>query len=112
MHWGVGTNWLEFSTLGILLKIGMGFYCCSHNIERLLRYAGMVSCPIQNVFPRKKDGEKKLFNHLQKAYIDRRYREDYSIGFTDLLKLTERVRTIQDILAESGKTIIKKKDDE
>lgn len=29
----------------------------------------------------------------------------------DLLKLTERVRTIQDILAESGKTIIQIKDD-
>lgn len=99
-------------TLGTLLKIGMGYYCCSHNIERLLRYAGMVSYRIQDVFPRKTDSEKKLFNLLQKAYIDSRYREDYSIGFTDLLKLTERVRTIQDILAESGKTTIQRKDDE
>ena len=101
----MGTNWLGFSTLETLLKIGMG-YCCSQNIERLLRYARMVSYRIQYVFPRKKDGEKKLFNLLQKAYIGSRYREDYSIGFTDLLKLTERLRTIQDILAESGKTII------
>ncbi len=98
--------------LGTLLKIGMGYYCCSHNIERLLRYAGMVSYRIQDVFPRKTDSEKKLFNLLQKAYIGSRYREEYSIGFTDLLKLTERVRAIQDILAESGKTIIQKKDDE
>ncbi len=98
--------------LGTLLKIAMGYYCCSHNIERLLRYAGMVSYRIQDVFPRKTDSEKKLFNLLQKAYIDSRYREDYSIGFTDLLDLTERVRIIQDILAESGKTIIQKKDDE
>lgn len=72
----------------------------------------MVSYRIQNVFPQKKDGEKKLFNLLQKAYIGSCYREDYSIGFTDLLKLTERVRTIQDILAKSGKTIIQKKDNE
>lgn len=98
--------------LGTLLKIAMGYYCCSHNIERLLRYAGMVSYRIQDVFTRKTDSEKKLFNLLQKAYIDSRYREDYSIGFTDLLDLTERVRIIQDILAESGKTIIQKKDDE
>ena len=87
----------------------MGYHCCSHNIERLLRYAGMVSYRIQDVFHRKKDGEKKLFNLLQRAYIDSRYREDYSIGFTDLLKLLERVWTIQDILAESGKPIIQKK---
>ena len=44
--------------------------------------------------------------------IDSRYREDYNIGVTDLLELTERVRIIQDILAESSKTIFQKKDDE
>jgi len=48
---------------------------------------------------------------LNKAsrFVYSRYREDYSIGFTDLLELTERVRIIQDILAESGKTIFRKK---
>jgi HEPN domain-containing protein len=98
--------------LGTLIKIRTGYHCCTHNIERLLRYAGMVSYQIPDIFPRKTDNEKRLFNLLRKAYIDSRYREDYSIGFTDLLDLTERVRIIQDILAESGKTIIQKKDDE
>ena len=97
--------------LGTLVKIGTGYHCCTHNIERLLRYAGMVSYQIPDIFPRKTESEKKLFNLLQKAYIDSRYREDYTIGFTDLLKLTERVRIIQDILAESGRIIIQKKDD-
>ncbi len=96
--------------LSTLLKIGTGYHCCTHNIERLLRYAGMVSYRIQDIFPRQTDYEKRLFNFLQKAYIDSRYREDYSIGITDLLELTERVRIIQDILAESGKTIIQRKD--
>ena len=97
--------------LGTLVKIGTGYHCCTHNIERLLRYAGMVSYQIPDIFPRKTDNEKRMFNILQKAYIDSRYREDYCIGFTDLLELTERVRTIQDILTESGKTIFQKKDD-
>lgn len=97
--------------LSTLLKIGTGYHCCTHNIERLLRYAAMVSYQIPDIFPRKTETEKRLFSFLQKAYIDSRYREDYSIGVTDLLELTERVRTIQDILAEFGKTIIQKKDD-
>jgi HEPN domain-containing protein len=95
--------------LGTLIKIGTGFHCCTHNIERLLRYAGMVSYQISDIFSRKTDNEKKLFNFLQKAYIESRYREGYSIGFTELLELTERVRVIQDILAEYGKTIFQKK---
>ena len=98
--------------LGTLIKIGTGYHCCTHNIERLVRYAGMVSYQIPDIFPRKTDNEKRLFNFLQKAYIDSRYREDYSIGVTDLLELIERVRTIQDILAEFGRTIIQKKDDQ
>ena len=98
--------------LGTLVKIGTGYHYCTHNIERLLRYAAMVSYQLPDIFPRKTETEKRLFSLLQKAYIDSRYKEDYNIGFTDLLELTERVRTIQDILAESGKTIIQKKDDE
>jgi len=97
--------------LGTLIKIGTGYHCCTHNIERLVRYAGMVSYQIPDIFPRKTENEKRLFNFLQKAYIDSRYREDYSIGVIDLLELIERVRIIQDILAESGRTINQKKDD-
>ena len=97
--------------LGTLVKIGTGYYCCTHNIERLIRYAGMVSYRTADIFPRKTDNEKRLFNILQKAYIDSRYREDYSIGFADLLDLTERVRIIQEILAESGKAIVQNRGD-
>lgn len=96
--------------LATLIKIGTGYHCCSHNIERLIRYAGMVSYRIADIFPRKTEKEKRLFNILQKAYIDSRYKEDYRIEFSDLLELAERVRFIQEILAESGKTIFQKKD--
>ncbi len=97
--------------VGTIIKIGTGFHCCTHNIERLLRYAGMVSYQIPDIFPKKTDNEKRLFNILQKAYIESRYREGYNIGLTDLLELTERVRIIQTILAEYGKTIFQKKDE-
>lgn len=97
--------------VGTLVKIGTGFHCCTHNIERLLRYASMVSYQIPDIFPRKTDNEKRLFNILQKAYIESRYGEGYSIGLTDLLELTERVRVIQGILAEYGKTTFSRIDD-
>jgi HEPN domain-containing protein len=95
--------------LGTLLKIGTSYYCCTHNIDRLIRYVGMFCSQVLEVFPRKTDNDKRLFQLLQKAYIDSRYREEYSIGFTDLSKLTERVRTIHGILAESGNRIISEK---
>lgn len=96
--------------LGTLIKIGTGYHCCTHNIERLTRYAGMVSYRIQDVFPRKTDKEKRLFTILQKAYIESRYSEDYTLSVTDLTELGERVRIMQDILVESSKTIFSKKE--
>lgn len=97
-------------TLGTLIKIGTGYHYCTHNIERLTRYAGLVSYRIQDVFPKKTDKEKRLFTILQKAYIDSRYSEDYTLAVTDLTELSERVRILQDILVESGKTIFSKEE--
>lgn len=95
-------------TLGTLIKIGTGYHYCTHNIERLTRYAGLVSYRIQDVFPRKTDKEKRLFTTLQKAYIESRYSEEYTLAVADLTELSERVRIMQDILVESGKTIFSK----
>ena len=89
-----------FSTL---LKTKTGFYICTHNIDRLLRYASLVCYQLPDVFPRKTENEKRLFGPLQKAYIDSRYKDDYSISETDLLILTARVRRIMELLEESGK---------
>ena len=96
--------------LGTLIKIGTGYHCCTHNIARLFLYAGMVSYQVPDIFPRKTDNEKRLFNILQKAYIGSRYGEGFSTGFTDLLELREKVRIIQDILIEFGKTFFHKTD--
>lgn len=96
--------------LGTLLKIGTGYYCCSHNLERLLRYAGMLSYQFLELFPRKTDQEKRLFSLLQKAYIDSRYREEYYISTAEILELTEKVRRIQEILTECAQAIFKKQE--
>jgi uncharacterized protein len=89
--------------LGTLLKKGMGYYCCSHNIERLLRYVSWVDGQVRDLFPMYTESEKKLFTLLQKAYIDSRYRLDYTVHYQDLVTITERVRLLVRILENWGK---------
>ena len=84
--------------LGTLLKIGMGYYSCSHNIERLLRYVSWVDGQVRDLFPMYTESEKKLFTLLQKAYIDSRYGVDYTVHYQDLVTITERVRLLVSIL--------------
>lgn len=86
--------------LGTMIKIGMGYYCCSHNIERLLRYASWVNGKVHEVFPMYTESEKRRFALLQKAYIDSRYKDDYTVKYQDLLILTERVKLLIVILEE------------
>jgi HEPN domain-containing protein len=91
--------------LHTLLKIGTGFHCCTHNIERLLRYGSMVSYRLPDVFPRKTENEKRLFSLLQKAYVDVRYQENYIINISDLLLITEKVKRLQQLLVDTGNSI-------
>lgn len=86
--------------LRTLVQTGTGFYCNTHNLDRLIRYGSMVSFQLPDVFPRKTENEKRLFNLLQKAYVDARYKESYSIGLADLTVLIERVTWIRDILRD------------
>lgn len=89
--------------LGTILKTGMGYYCSSHNIERLLRYVSWVDGQVREVFPLHTELEKRLFTLLQKAYIDSRYKEDYTVHHQDLVTITERVRLLVRILENWGK---------
>ncbi len=89
--------------LSAILKIGMGYYCCTHSIERLLRYANFVFGEISEIFPRNTESEKRLFIHLQKAYIDSRYSDDYSVNYKDLDTITKRVQLLYALLDDGGK---------
>lgn len=88
--------------LSTLLKIATCYYCCTHNIERLLRYAGMVTHRVNEIFPKNNEPEKRLVSLLQKAYIDSRYREDYAISEADLRNLLGRVGELRELLREAG----------
>lgn len=82
-----------------LIKMGTGYDANTHSLERLIRYASLVSYQIPDIFPRKTDREKQLFLLLQKAYVDSRYQIEYKICIEDLLYLTDKIRDIHKILS-------------
>lgn len=86
-----------------LVKIGTGYKANTHNLERLIRYAGLVSYQIPDIFPQKTDREKHLFLLLQKAYVDSRYKSEYQICMEDLLCLTDKIRHVHKILSDYRK---------
>lgn len=92
--------------LHTLLKAGTGYHANTHSIDKLLRYASLVSYQLPDIFPQKTEEEKRLFNLLQKAYTDSRYKEDYKISTDDLLCITEKVRRILEILSGLDKNLI------
>jgi Uncharacterized conserved protein related to C-terminal domain of eukaryotic chaperone, SACSIN len=92
--------------LRTLLKVGTGYHANTHSIDRLLRYGSLVAYQLPQLFPRQTEQEKRLFNLLQKAYIDTRYKEDYKITDEELLTLIEKIRRIHEILSEAGKAIV------
>jgi hypothetical protein len=76
----------------------MGYYCCSHNIERLLRYASWVSYSVGELFPLKTEIDKKRFKLMQRAYIDSRYKADFTVDYQDLIILINSVNHLIKVL--------------
>ncbi|MEJ7671697.1 MAG: HEPN domain-containing protein [Chitinophagaceae bacterium] len=84
--------------LQTLFRITTGLYIHSHNLDKLFRYCSMVSYKLPAIFPRNNEKNERLFQLLQRAYIDTRYKDDYVIRTDDLLLITERVRNLLEIL--------------
>ncbi|SDD77733.1 HEPN domain-containing protein [Niabella drilacis] len=87
--------------LRALLKAGTGYHANTHSIDRLLRYSSLVAHQLPEIFPRQTEQDKRLFNLLQKAYIDTRYKEDYKITDEELLTLTGKVRCVHELLSDA-----------
>ena len=66
-----------------------------HNIEKLGKQVNNLDPHFLPVFPRKTQEEKRLFELLQKAYIDARYNPNYKITKKELEYLAERVKKLQ-----------------
>jgi hypothetical protein len=61
----------------------------------------MVSYQILQVFPKDNERNERLFLFLQKAYIETRYKEAFTIYHEDLIVIFDRVKTLQKMMQES-----------
>lgn len=71
-----------------------------HSIEKLGKQVNSLDPRFLSVFPRTTPEEKRLFELLQKAYIDARYNPKYKIKKKELEYLAERVKKLQRLTKE------------
>ena len=55
-----------------------------HNLEILNKKVGSIHPRFKEVFPQRNEEEKRLFQLPQKAYVDARYKKDYTITAEEL----------------------------
>jgi HEPN domain-containing protein len=72
-----------------LLRVYTGYRSTTHNLSRLLALIENFSFVPSTIFPCSTEEETALFNLLNKAYYDARYKEDYSIP-TEIANLLKK----------------------
>ena len=77
-----------------IIQFTTGLHVQTHNLDKLYRYSKYLMPGLKDLFPRDTEGEIKLFQYLQKAYLGARYDTDYSIKMTAVSKLFERVKKL------------------
>jgi uncharacterized protein len=92
--------------LRTLLIIRTGLRINTHSLDKLIRYGSKFSSQLPEVSQVRKENDKKLFSLLQKAYIDCRYKEDFSIAYEDIAALTAKVKTLQALFLEEGQAAL------
>jgi HEPN domain-containing protein len=77
-----------------LLRVHTGYRSTTHNLSRLLALIENFSFVPSTIFLCSTEEETSLFNLLNKAYSDARYKEDYSIPIEIANLLKKRVQSI------------------
>ncbi len=81
------------------MQLKTGLRVVTHNLDKLYRYCCTFCYQLPEiVFGNNKENDKRLFNLLQKAYIDTRYKNDYSISTIDLLALFNILKRLHELL--------------
>lgn len=83
--------------LRAMLILHTGLKINTHNIDKLMRYNSMFCEGFNDLFPRQNEKMKKLYTLLNKAYIDSRYKDDYSISYEELSALTGKVKLVVEL---------------
>ena len=83
-----------------------GYKPKTHNINKLGKVAARYCPEYKKIFPRQTDEEKRLFKLLKNAYVDARYKKDYSITKDELSYLAKRIEKLRDLVEKTCKAKI------
>lgn len=89
-----------------ILLVFTGYKPKEHNLKWINKQAIRIDIRFEEVFPMRSKEEKDLFQLLKKAYIDARYKKDYTISISELNYLSERVSILSKMTKEICKTEI------
>ena len=88
---------------GALQLVFTGYKPKTHDIEVLGWLAKALNIEFGKIFPRATIQERQRFSQLKKAYVDARYKADYTISKADLEYLAERVQMLRDLTQKTCK---------
>jgi len=77
-----------------LIKVCIGYKPTTHNMDKLQRYARLMSEDISRLFPRDTEAEQQLFDTFQKSYAATRYNKDYKAGEKETRELLKRIEKL------------------
>ncbi|NOT74425.1 MAG: HEPN domain-containing protein [Cyclobacteriaceae bacterium] len=78
-----------------LLRNCLGYKPTTHSIRRLFLLLENITLDIHEIFPRSTESDLEIFNILQRAYSDVRYKELYSVSSESVSSLLSRVAQFQ-----------------
>jgi len=84
-------------TYNAAILVFTGYKPRTHNLGKLIRLCKDFSPELTRIFPNNTKEETHLFNLLKKAYIDARYKKEYTITEEELNDLVTRIRQLQAI---------------
>ena len=84
---------------GGILLIYTGYKPKTHRLKIYRKYSKNISDELNEIFkvPFADEEEYRLFEVLNKSYLDSRYQDGYSVEIEDLLKLVEKVKKLEEI---------------
>ena len=92
---------LHQTTENLLHTISLVFILYSpknHDLDELIRSCKAYTIELCRAFPRNTPEEERLFDLLQRSYIESRYNPDFEITKTDIEALVPKVERLRDIV--------------
>lgn len=81
-----------------ILLVFTGYKGKSHDIEELGKQISKIHPEFTSVFPMDTKDNLERFHRLKRAYVDARYKKDYSISKEDLEYLSRRVGVLRELV--------------